>query len=92
MLPSRQGQSGHYRGVLNTMYQDGMITKPEMVDIVHCSKGGGVARYTGIVKFTIGTNGRKMEFRGHGGSKKAAREDAAQRAVNVMRKYSMHSS
>jgi len=74
------------------MYQHGVITKPEMVVTEHRSEGGGVTGYTGIVKFEIGTNCHKMEFRGHGGSKKAAREYAAQRAVDVLRKYSMHSS
>jgi len=87
MSLSRQDQAGHYRGVLNTMYQHGVITKPEIVDIEHRSEGGGVTGYTGIIKFKIGTNGRKMEFRGHGGSKEAAHENAAQRAVNAMRKY-----
>jgi len=76
------------------MYQDGVITKPEAVDIEHRSEGGGVTGYTGIIKFKLGTNGWKMEFRGHGGSKQAAHENAAQRAVNAyaMRKYSMYSS
>jgi len=74
------------------MYQNGVITKPEIVDIEHRSEGGGVTGYTGIIKFKIGTNGRKMEFRGHGGSKQVAHENAAQRAVNAMREYSVYSS
>ena len=69
-----------------------MITKLEIVDIEHRSEGCGVTGYTGIIKFKIGTTGRRMEFRGHGGSKQAARENAAQRAVNAMHEYSMHSS
>ena len=39
-----------------------MITKPEIVDIEHHSEGGGVTGYTRIIKFKIGTIGRKMEF------------------------------
>ena len=86
MLLSRQ-LSGHYRVELNVMYQDGVITKPEIEDIEHRSEGGGVTGYTGIVKFQIVTNGRKMEFRGHGDSKSAAHERAAQQAVTAIRKY-----
>ena len=89
---SKQGQSGHYRGQLNTMYQNKVITKPEIEEIEHRSETGGVTGYSGIVKFEIVATGEKMLFRGSGPSKSAAHETAAETAVNKIRKYSMTST
>lgn len=89
---SKQSQSGHYRGQLNTMYQNKMITKPEIEEIEHQSETGGVTGYTGIVKFEIVATREKMLFRGSGPSKSAAHETAAQTAVNKIRKYTMRTS
>ena len=86
---SRQSQSGHYRGQLNYMYQDKVITKPEIEEIEHRNESGGVTGYTGIVRFKIVATGEKKAFSGSGPSKSAAHEDAAQKAVNEIRKH-MH--
>ena len=86
---SRQGQSGRYRGQLNVMYQDKVITKPEIEEIEHRNESGGVTGYTGIVRFKIVATGEKKVFSGSGPSKSAAHEDAAQKAVNEIRKH-MH--
>ena len=86
---SRQGQSGHYRGQLNTMYQNKVITKPEIEELEHGDESGGVTCYTGIVRFQIVATGEKKAFSGSGPSKSAANEDAAQTAVNEISKH-MH--
>ena len=64
------------------MYQDKVITKPEIEEIEHRNESGGVTGYTGIVRFEIVATGEKKMFRGSGSSKSAAYEDVAQTAVN----------
>ena len=86
---SRQGQSGHYRGQQNILYQDKVITKPEIEEFEHHNESGGVTGYTGIVRFEIVATGEKKAFRGSDPSKSAAHEDAAQTAVNKIHKH-MH--
>ena len=68
------------------MYQNEVITKPE---IEHRNESGGVTGYTGIVTFRIVATGEKKTFRGSGPSKSAAYEDAAQTAVNQIRKQTI---
>ena len=63
------------------MYQDKVITKPEIEEIDHRNESGGVTGYTGIVRFEIVATGEKRA------SKSAAHEDAAQTAVNEIRKH-----
>ena len=84
---SKQGQSGRYRGQLNIMYQDKVITKPEIEEIEYHNESGGVTGYTGIVRFEIVATGEKKAFSGNGPSKSAAHEDAAQTAVNEISKH-----
>ena len=86
---SRQGQSGHYRGQLNFMYQNEVITKPDIEEIEDRNESGGVAGYTGIVRFEIVATGEKKVFIGNGPSKSAAYEDAAQTAVNKICEQTM---
>ena len=84
---SRQGHSGRYRGQVNKMYQDKVITKPEIEEIDNRNESGGVTGYTGIVRFEIVATGEKKAFSGSGPSKSAAHEDAAQTAVNEISKH-----
>ena len=71
------------------MYQNEVITKPEIEEIEHRNVSWGVTGYTGIVRFEIVATGEKKAFSGNGPSKSAAHEDAAQTAVNEISKH-MH--